>query len=565
MILVKILGSMPLVYPVVYFNLAKLERIIHTGSMTQEQGGGDPPFLSKPETSPPSVLAAHHRAAKVCGGLAFVGASFVGGALGGSMLIPTEVQLGPHRAELTLTFDSSINFDLGPVGGKLPVDSPLGMGTKVAIKGIPLDQGNGKFSLSGQGLERYAAFFGNIEPDVKEARSRLWHHALKYGALVAGGALLVGATVSEVLVGRRRRQELDQRAAEIFSSRGARALLATGLLAGNSLALVAATHHQHVTVPRTVSTGHIFDHTPLEGLRVSDEISATIAKAAPPIIEAIDKNDAFYNQVISNLEQAFADKQTLRPFEGQHMLVFYSDLHCNPGMARVIGKFAELANATIVVDGGDTTISGSEIEDACVRVLASGLPKHVKKVVSLGNHDSAATESQMRKAGFTVLDGKAISVNGLKILGDSDPMRSVIGSRIRQRGKETVPELGQRLAQQACQDKPGILLIHTPGAAEATLQAGCTNLALSGHIHHEVIGRVISTDGRSILHLVADNASGSLGDSPSVGPLQSTTHLYLMKVNKKTEELSFYQDFAFNPDASVDVGETIYVEPPASS
>ncbi|MDD9205535.1 metallophosphoesterase, partial [Georgenia sp. 10Sc9-8] len=80
-----------------------------------------------------------------------------------------------------------------------------------------------------------------------------------------------------------------------------------------------------------------------------------------------------------------------------------SDLHCNVGMADVVGEAARLAEVDAVLDAGDTVMSGTSVESFCVNAFAAAAPDGLPWVVSTGNHDSVLTAEQARAAGWTVL------------------------------------------------------------------------------------------------------------------------------------------------------------------
>src|SRR5690606_33703140 len=70
------------------------------------------------------------------------------------------------------------------------------------------------------------------------------------------------------------------------------------------------------------------------------------------------------------------------------VLVVMSDLHCNVGMAPLIGTLARLSGAEVVLDAGDTTMNGTSVEQYCVTSFARAVPSGVDLVTSPGNHDS---------------------------------------------------------------------------------------------------------------------------------------------------------------------------------
>ena len=235
-------------------------------------------------------------------------------------------------------------------------------------------------------------------------------------------------------------------------------------------------------------------------------------------------------------------------------LLLVSDLHCNVGMAPVIADAARLSGAAAVLDAGDTVMSGTSVESYCVNAFAGALPEELPLVVSTGNHDSVVTARQMADAGYLVLDGSPVDVAGVRILGDTDPTLTAIGEGTRAERDETIPELGHRIAERACEaaaaDEPiDILLIHNPRAAQETLEAGCAPLTLSGHWHRRVGPEV---DGLGV-RLVSSSTAGASGGL-TVGPLNGTAELTVLRYDIGRGEPMDYRQITIGTDASVELG-----------
>src|SRR5690606_12542285 len=155
-------------------------------------------------------------------------------------------------------------------------------------------------------------------------------------------------------------------------------------------------------------------------------------------VDAYESNEQFYASAVENLDRAWQERQEAEQVLSDAALlqrglraagdeddlvtiVFLSDLHCNVGMAPVIGRLVELSGARLVLNGGDTTINSTEVESWCVDTFADAIPDGVPAVVADGNHDGPVTAAQERAAGWTVLEGEVVEVEGLRILGDVDP------------------------------------------------------------------------------------------------------------------------------------------------
>ncbi len=208
-----------------------------------------------------------------------------------------------------------------------------------------------------------------------------------------------------------------------------------------------------------------------------------------------------------------------------------SDLHCNTGMARVIARVAELADVDLVINLGDSTLNGTEVERYCVQSFAAAVPAGVPYVVADGNHDSSQTQAQEREAGAQVLDGAVLEAAGLRILGDSDPNETRVGSGTRPVGEESAADTGARLADVACADgHVDLLVVHTPVVGDEALERGCVRAQVSGHMHTRIGPLVV---GRGVRYVSSSSAGATLG-RPTVGPLQGTAELTVLRFDPET-------------------------------
>lgn len=487
-----------------------------------------------------------HRVGVICGKLAALGCVSVASGLASAFLVPAETSFGPHEAEVELTVDGNATFDLGPIGSIVkPFDNSNGLGARITIGEVPMDN---QESID---VEEYARVLSNFEGDVDAVKADLFSHAARFG--MYGGA---GSIVLYGLIGARRRKEL------IDKIDGARPK--AGIIGMASLNIVAAACVGVASVSSAselVAVDNTFIGTPLEGTfltgRLLPEIINTYGR---DVMDRLRENDDFYDDVVANLGVAFEDFRTLQPNRDYPTMLFYTDLHCNVGMARVVGEAARLSGAAIVADGGDTTMGGTAYEEFCINILGNELPRS-RRVVSNGNHDGHETEQQMRRNDFSVLNGETIEIEGLRILGDDDPMRSDFGMTIHQERDETLQQLSERLADTACADERGvdILLVHEQEAAQESLARGCVNTVLSGHTHSEEISTESDVYGNTVFQLVGDNASGAKRERPSLGPIETSATLYSIRFNEDTGKVLAYQTVTINPDASVEIGDVTFV------
>ncbi|MDR1634854.1 MAG: metallophosphoesterase [Bifidobacteriaceae bacterium] len=234
------------------------------------------------------------------------------------------------------------------------------------------------------------------------------------------------------------------------------------------------------------------------------------------------------------------------PYGDLRPVLFFSDLHCNVGMAQVVGAAAGALGTTVVLDGGDTTMDGTAMERYCVDQIAAALPAKATWVSVIGNHDSSLTATQERSAGATVLAGKVETVAGLRILGDADPNRSEMGQATRLRGEESAADVSARLAKTACADgSVDLLLVHEPVMAMGALEAGCVPAAVTGHMHTRADPRVV---GRGIFYTQASTGRDN-AETTNLGPLGSPAEMTILLFDADGR-VAAWQLLTVYPDAS---------------
>ena len=234
------------------------------------------------------------------------------------------------------------------------------------------------------------------------------------------------------------------------------------------------------------------------------------------------------------------------------VLVVASDLHCNVGMAPLIGTLARLAGADAVLDAGDTTMNGTSVEQYCVTSFARAVPPGVALVTSPGNHDSRETTDNYARAGAIVLDGEVVEVAGLRILGDRDPNETRVGAGgTASAADETPAQAGRRLADVACDDgEVDLLLIHSPSVGDAALDDGCVPAQVSGHYHRRIGPEQVGLGVR----YVSSSTAGATLNQPTVGPLRGVAELTVLRFDPESRQFLDYQVVRVAPDASVSVG-----------
>ena len=169
-----------------------------------------------------------------------------------------------------------------------------------------------------------------------------------------------------------------------------------------------------------------------------------------------------------------------------------SDRHDNIGMDAVARAVADRAGATAVLDAGDDTSTGRPWEAFSLDSLVAAFDDDTydeRRWAVAGNHDNGTFVSgHLADHGWTVLDGEVVEgPGGGPMLGVADPRSSGLGNWRDETGL-TFEEVADRLADAACEaDEDGerisTLLVHDANLGDPTLERGCADLVLAGHLH----------------------------------------------------------------------------------
>ncbi|MFV0425445.1 MAG: metallophosphoesterase [Beutenbergiaceae bacterium] len=522
--------------------------------------------------------------------------------------------LGPHIAQYSTTVNSEVTIDMGPLGSFI-IDSPLPIiGVHVLVREIPdalaSDAINPIAGLTAD-LASYSQFFTSPETAVDAAMQGLTRDAI--------GRSVLAWTILLVLIAWGRLASHGVLRKAIYSAwrrQGVPALTVTLLFA-----LAVPTGYALTRGSEGAGrTSQVLADTPLEDARITGRLVSLVDFYGGYVIDAIATNDDFYAEVDANLYQAYAeaddpiapsgdppvlpliepepeagdpaqaeaDSDGVDPVEPASVepdsasspspatqttstpdparppdpvtMVIVSDLHCNVGMAAVIGSVVELAEAEMVLNAGDTVMAGTSVESFCVDAFADGIGD-TPVVMANGNHDSQTTAAQAADRGWLVLRGEPVEVAGVRILGDTDPRLSSLGAPTSAQRGETIDAMGQRLAAVACGARADadILLIHNPRAATATLESGCLPLTVSGHMHRQ-IGPWQRGTG---IEFVSSSTAGAAQASPTIGPLQAPATITVMRWDRANRLPLDYRTITVEVDRSVHLGSWWAVPPAA--
>ncbi|MBL0886998.1 metallophosphoesterase [Myceligenerans sp. I2] len=500
----------------------------------------------------------------------------------GATTARAELSLGPHQAVYEVTGGPHLVIDLGPLGRIVSTSPlPLGLGVSVTVQEIPADltavDAPRTLTAMSQDLDSYLQFFDSPQQTIDTAARALIEDAV-IRAVGAFAVLVAAFLIGRAVLGARRRGEL----AAAIAPR-------TWQIAGAAMLVVAvwATSTGSVPARRTsepAEASMVFAGTALEGATLTGRLARVIDTYSGQLVGLYRNNSGYYTAGRENLEAAWdeadareraaadvaapvvpdgadAADTTLpdgppQPPENTLTVLLVSDLHCNTGMTPLLRTAVARSGAGLVLNAGDSTINGTDVENVCVDSFSSAVPDDVPLVVADGNHDSLLISAAERSQGETVLDGSVVEVAGMRILGDRDPLETRIGAGTTAVREETPAQAGERLRDVACEardagERVDLLLVHNPAVGDAGLRSGCVPFQISGHMHKRIGPEAI---GYGLRYVNTTTGGASLGKL-SVGPLQYPAGMTVLRFDTVSRSFTQLREVTVDPDRSATVGD----------
>jgi hypothetical protein len=390
--------------------------------------------------------------------------------------------LASHDAVLRPDLDGKVVLRTGPVLPDLRIDAGGRVGVEVTLGKTDAD-------TTEELVERYALIAS--DPEGPETRIRDDLEALVRDSVLRGAALAVVPVLVWVLVGRNRRRELASR---LWHPRWIAVVLIVGAV---TVTLTQPWREEPETlgaaeewVPLQVFLGdQVVVPEELDAVEVRGDVTTSqTRRLIRSAIDTYETSRTFYRQAAEG-----AGELDLRePEEGETVAVLVADRHDNIGMDAVARAVADRAGATAVIDAGDDTSTGRAWEAFSLDSLVAAFDDDVyddRRWAVAGNHDNGTFVSgHLADHAWTVLDGEVVEgPGGAPMLGVADPRSSGLGNWRDETGL-TFAEVAERLADAACEaaedgERVSTLLVHDANLGDLTLERGCADLVLAGHLH----------------------------------------------------------------------------------
>ncbi|KAA1395578.1 metallophosphoesterase family protein [Aeromicrobium ginsengisoli] len=422
------------------------------------------------------------------------------------------VVIGAHEATVQPTFSGYARIDFGTLIPqiRLPAEAPLGLGVDVRL-------GDSETTNLDQLVARDAVIASQPQGEIASVRSTIISMLVDAAMRGAGSALLavIIAMLAWLAIGQARRRTIWAAARHPGRSQvlGAAGVAIVTIAA---LVLVAAPERPRPSDEAWVPIDTVFPELPsddvLDNVEIAQGASTSGSKAiVEGALATYRTSVAFYGK----LAVSAATTQVRKPLEGEMTALVVTDRHDNIGMDPVARAIADRAGARLLIDLGDDTSNGASWETFSINSLAREF-RDFDIVSVAGNHDTGPTvRQQMKDKGFTVLDGKPVTVAGVRFLGSSDPRSSGLTAGYNGDPSDNTHSLRQQddeLEKAACDaGDVSVIAVHSPSSATRTAASGCADLVLSGHLHRQVGPTTINgTNGRTTTTLTTGTTGGAV-------------------------------------------------------
>lgn len=391
--------------------------------------------------------------------------------------------IASHDAVVSATFDGYATLDLGPYIPNLRYPTGHRLGADIKL---------GKTNLSSYEalIRRYAVIGSRPEGEIAKLQRTLTDLAVD--SALSGALIGLGGPALWLLLGPRRRAELFR---HFTVTRVAYAGLSLVVV---TAAVVQPWNRREAAFLQEFSwqpVGDALPDVPIPEEAQPLEVEAGLMtrgtkRIAESVFDSYARSVAFYQDVV-DASDALAGQLRV-PAEDETVAVLVSDRHDNVRMDKVARTIADQGGATVLLDAGDDTSTGSEWEAFSLDSLDEAFADFDDRYSVAGNHDQGAfVSSYLDRLGFTTLEGEAVDgPDGIRLLGANDPRSSGLGSW-RDETALSFSEHAERLADAACEydeqgDRISTLLVHDANSGRDALERGCVDLVVGGHVHAQL-------------------------------------------------------------------------------
>ena len=423
-----------------------------------------------------------------------------------------DVVIGAHEATVQPTFSGYARIDFGTLipQMRVPSETPLGLGVDIRL-------GDSEITNLEQLVARDAAIAAQPQGEIASVRSTVISMLIDAAMRALGAALLavLVAVLAWRAIGQPRRRAIWD-AAHHPQRHQVLGACGVAVVTIAALVLVAAPDRPRSDDKAWEPIGSVFPELPsdkvLDQVEIAQGASTSGSRAiVEGALATYRTSVAFYGR----LAVSAATTVVRTPLEGETTALVVTDRHDNIGMDPVARAIADRAGARMLIDLGDDTSNGASWETFSINSLAREF-RDFDIVSVAGNHDTGDTvRKQMKDKGFTVLDGKPVTIDGVRFLGSSDPRSSGLTAGYHGDPSEnsiSMRQQAEQLEKAACDDKKvNVIAVHSPSSGNRAAASGCADLVLSGHLHRQVGPTTVNgANGRTTTTLTTGSTGGAV-------------------------------------------------------
>lgn len=398
----------------------------------------------------------------VCVGLVLFGA--LAGAIGFSLQPAVSGDVGPGTMSVDPALRRSDTVVALPPLGELRADTHAGpIAFDARVDRIDLDQA----STVVRGEDPAGVLRSQIETDLDPL---LWDLARQSAAVA-----VISGVVAGLVLPRRR-------------------LRSIGLVVVGALGFVSIGGAVAVSSFDPTS----FDHPRFEG---------ALARA-PDVLHTVQRHIDDVDAVEGRLE-ALADRvaDLYRSVDGDTaespadvVLLHVSDIHSNPVGIALVEESARRFGVDAIIDTGDLTSFGAEIETAVAdRIARIDTPYYVVP----GNHDASSIRRALADTGVTVLDPGIIEIDGIRILGVGEPTFTADNRVPAALWDANIEASSKELDGLVDRHRPDVVAVHN--RRQLDLALGGFDVGLAGHVHEPTLRYL---EGTAVIEAGSAGATG---------------------------------------------------------
>ncbi len=419
-----------------------------------------------------------------------------------------------HEAVVSPTFDGWATLDLGPYLPSLRYPAGRRLGAHI-------DLGSTHLSSYEALISRYAAIGAQPEGEIAKVGASLRDMAL--GSMLTGAVAGLAGPALWTLLGARRRAELYQ---QVTARRAAVAGLSGAVVVA---ALIQPWAPPNPALDQEASWRPLEDELPdvpipeqARPLEVETGLFTTgTRRLAESMLDTYSRSVTFYDELIEAVPDIAGQIRT--PAEDETVALLVSDRHDNVGMDKVARAIGDAGGATVLIDAGDDTSTGSSWEAFSLDSLDRVFEDYGHRFAVVGNHDEGDFVGKyLHELGFTRLDGEQEDgPDDIRFFGADDPRSSGLGSWRDETGL-SFTEHAERVANQVCEydeegDRIATLVVHDANTGRYALERGCVDLVVGGHIHTQLGPTEFVGDNGEVGYSYTNGTTGGAAFALAIG------------------------------------------------